>query len=203
MGKIDELRKKLGLPPAPPIRPAFNHPPEIESQQLEPSQTPTFPPSPLFKALTNLNFDAIDPIAFEKLTMTVFEAFGFKGRLTPPSGDHGIDIILENPYGELLCVQCKRYTADQTVSPKEVREFLGAMTYTRAKEGFFVTTSSFSDQCRDFAKDLNLHLIDNFLFRRLLIMAEETYRLYDNKIIEEPEVVLKSCLKSIQKSPII
>jgi len=65
--------------------------------------------------------------------------------LTPKTGDHGVDIKLESPSGSICVVQCKRYNRDQAVSAKELREFLGAMTFAKATLGFFITTSYFTE----------------------------------------------------------
>lgn len=133
--------------------------------------------SPLFACLTDkIDFVGMDPIAFEETVKTLFECFGLTGTLTPSSGDHGIDIQLRTSEGSVLVVQCKRYLADQVVSPREVREFLGAITYARAVEGFFVSTSRFSRQCYEFAQSQPLYLIDRALLKELFDQAEAGYR---------------------------
>jgi len=194
MGKIDELRKKFGVADA-PIQPVFGPRPSLgpnqhKSEQLRKIETQftaglekeinfyrsKVAPSPLFSVLAAKDFSTIDPIEFEKLTLVIFAAFGFKGNITPHSGDHGIDLLLENRIGKIFCVQCKRYNSDQYVSPKEIREFVGAMTYVHAIEGYFVTTSSFSTQCFEFAQKLPLHLIDKIVLNRLILSAETIYR---------------------------
>lgn len=210
MGKIDDLRQKLGLPisSASP-RSVFNSTQMGSSGSLK-TQLPSrgehvsetertlsvsrLSPSPLFIALASIDLCTIDPIMFEKLTMAIFETFGFKGRITPASGDHGIDIVLENPFGKIFCVQCKRYASGQLVSPREVREFLGAMTYIRASEGYFVTTSRFSAQCCEFARNFPLHLIDKAVLNNLLASAESLYREAHNEIINAPEDAIRKYL---------
>jgi hypothetical protein len=195
MGRIDELRKKFGLPPSQDQQPpqsGFQSQPVSDIKRT--SSIDRLSPSPLFIALASIDLCIIDPIVFEKLTMAVFETFGFKGRITPASGDHGIDIVLENPFGKTFCVQCKRYGPGQLVSPKEVREFLGAMTYIQACEGYFVTTSRFSSQCCEFARKLPLHLIDKVVLYNLLLSAESLYREANNEIINTPEDAIRRCL---------
>jgi|GEM_PF-5574956 len=214
MGRIDDLRKKLGLPPGDASKRCVFQTPD-SSHTIKPvtttvskktstvnlHETPTLEdemlmPSPLFRLLTGIGFYSMDPIKFEELIMGIFELFGFQGKLTPPSGDHGIDIELRSRSGNLLVVQCKRYQHDQLVSPKEVREFLGAITFTRATEGYFVTTSRFSEQCRVFAQGQPLHLVDGDALGKLMLLAETAYRYTsrNQSCIDAPEDFVRSHL---------
>lgn len=183
MGRIEELRRKFGLPT---YKAPSHHVIETPSAktQSEATREPSsrsgggpLLPSPLFSILIErMDFTVMDPITFEEIVKTLFECFGLIGTLTPSSGDHGIDIQLRTLEDSLLVVQCKRYAADQVVSPREVREFLGAITYTRAVEGYFVSTSKFSKQCYEFARSQPLYLIDRTLLKELFHQAEAGYR---------------------------
>ncbi|MHB8766577.1 MAG: restriction endonuclease [Deferrisomatales bacterium] len=180
MGRSDELRRKLGLPLAKPHLPHFlgaasgTAPPVA---RLAPSSRSTpelgMVPSPLFSCLIEkMEFSSLAPISFEEIVRTTFECFGLTGTLTSASGDHGIDIELRTSGGETAVVQCKRYLADQVVSPREVREFLGAIVYAKAHEGFFVSTSRFSKQCYEFSRSQPVYLIDRPLLKELFRQAE-------------------------------
>lgn len=48
--------------------------------------------------LLSFGFIHIDPIKFEELILSVFVVLGFKGHLTPPSGDDGIDLFLREEW---------------------------------------------------------------------------------------------------------
>jgi restriction endonuclease Mrr len=125
----------------------------------------------LIKYLIDFGFNHLEPLKFEELTLKVFEAFDFKGELTPTSGDEGIDILLTDPKGTKVIVQCKRYSEDQNISPKEVREFLGSMVHANAAYGYFITTTSFSEQAKEFIKDKNIYLIDRVRLKQLFLLA--------------------------------
>lgn len=113
----------------------------------------------LFKAVAYM-----DPIQFENFVFSIFEVFGFKGELTPNNGDEGIDLILYE-FGSVIIVQCKRFNNDLKVGSKELRDFLGAMFHTDAIHGYFITTSSFTDQAKSYCvSHKNITLID---FERL------------------------------------
>jgi HJR/Mrr/RecB family endonuclease len=91
----------------------------------------------LISYLTEFGFNHLDPLKFEELILNIFQVCGFKGELTPVSGDEGIDIQLVDPTGIKGIVQCKRYADDQPISPKDVREFLGSMVHAGAEYVIF------------------------------------------------------------------
>lgn len=130
-------------------------------------------PSELFRCMVSLGFYHVDPIAFELVMKQVFEIFGFTGALTPPTGDDGIDILLRSPKGSVSIVQCKRYSEELSVSPREVREFLGSLTFQKAAYGYFVSTSRFSSQAREFCNEHKILLIDGKGIEAIFLLAEE------------------------------
>lgn len=125
----------------------------------------------IVKVLLSFGFNHIDPIKFEELILRVFESLGFKGSLTPRSGDDGIDILLTDKREKRVIIQCKRYNDNQTISPKDVREFLGSMSHAKAEYAFFVTTSSFSENAKEFCKDKSIYLVDGEKLKRLFLLA--------------------------------
>jgi HJR/Mrr/RecB family endonuclease len=125
----------------------------------------------LVRYLIDFGFNHLEPLQFEELTLKVFEAMGFKGELTPITGDNGIDIVLTDPKGIKGVVQCKRYAEDQSISPKEVREFLGSMIHAKAEYGYFTTTTSFSEQAKEFSKGKTIFLIDRTKLKQLFLLA--------------------------------
>jgi hypothetical protein len=128
----------------------------------------------LIEFLISFGFNHLSPEDFERLILKMFEGFGFSGKLTPVTGDRGIDIILESPENIRAVVQCKRYDAEQTISAREVREFFGAMIHADAKFGYFITTSSFSDQAKSFCIGKGIELIDGVALKPLFIQSIRT-----------------------------
>ena len=125
----------------------------------------------LVKCLVSYGFNHIDPIKFEELILKIFEVFGYIGNLTQRSGDEGIDILLTDPEGSTVIVQCKRFTELQNITPKEVREFVGSMVHAKAKYGYFITTTSFSNQAEEFCKNKEIILIDGLRLKKLFLLA--------------------------------
>ena len=87
---------------------------------------------------------------FEKLCSRIFREKGFeKVKVTGRSGDGGIDgigVMKLSLVSFKVLFQCKRYK--DSVSPKEIREFKGAMT-GRAAKGIFLTTGRFTKAAID------------------------------------------------------
>ena len=65
---------------------------------------------------------------------------------TGGAGDQGVDAMLHNLYGLRVVVQSKFYASENPVTPKEVRDFLGAIALRKAVYGYFVTTSTFTKE---------------------------------------------------------
>ena len=94
---------------------------------------------------------------FEGWTATLFEQQGFRVITTPKTGDHGIDLIIQNGRDK-AAVQCKQ-VAD-TVGEPMVRDFYGALLHSGIPRGIFVTTNSFSTQANLFVRDKPVQLLD-------------------------------------------
>ena len=87
--------------------------------------------------LTNM-----DPGDFERLVGRALSARGYKVEHRGGRGDEGIDLLAARG-GETIAIQCKRYDQGQ-ITPKHVREFLGAITAAKVDRGVFVTTSTYT-----------------------------------------------------------
>jgi len=91
-------------------------------------------------------------------------------RITGRSGDGGIDgECSTDPLGiNKVFFQAKRW--QNSVSGPEIREFVGALTNHRIKQGIFITTSSFTSQAVQEAKSQNMvKLIDGQALMELMI----------------------------------
>ena len=129
-----------------------------------------FPVSASVDPTTNL--EQLSGINFEQLITMLLGKMGFQADITKASGDGGIDIVahLDKPImGGRYLIQCKRFSPGNSVGAPVVREFYGVLTADRkAVKGIFITTSNFTDQAREFARDLPVELIDGKQLRTLL-----------------------------------
>lgn len=188
MGKIEELRKNLGITtpfysvsegvrltenlnelPSPPDK--FKLAKAFAKLRTQESVSKDVLDNSLVNFLLSFGFNHIEPLKFEELILKVFEKFGFTGNLTPVTGDGGIDIFLYNANGLKGIAQCKRYAESQTISAKDIREFLGSMIHVNAQFGYFITTTIFSEQAREFSKDKQFYLIDGGMLRQIVLHA--------------------------------
>lgn len=105
------------------------------------------------------------PQFFENLVVDTIVKMGYggslkdAGRAIGQSGDEGIDgIINEDRLGlDVIYLQAKQWEGN--VSRPEIQKFAGALQGKRAKKGIFITTSDFSSEAREYAKNLEAKII--------------------------------------------
>jgi hypothetical protein len=100
---------------------------------------------------------------FELLVSEVFKrrSRNSKVELTRPTVDYGADVIITTGLmSKREIVQCKRYRPEVRVSSPDMQKFVGAMAKFKAKKGYFITTSTFSRHAANFAKGMNIELVD-------------------------------------------
>jgi len=117
------------------------------------------------------------PIFFEKMVAKLLLAMGYGGsekdilQNRGKSGDEGIDgIIKQDVLGlDKIYIQAKRWNGN--VSRPEIQKFVGAVHGQNASRGIFITTSSFTSEAKEYAKNINSNiiLIDGALLTSLMI----------------------------------
>jgi restriction system protein len=114
--------------------------------------------------VSTADLHSLTGVEFEKLIAMLLQRMGFHAEMTRATGDGGIDIVahLERPFvGGRYLIQCKRFSPDSLIGAPVIREFYGALVADRrAIKGVFITTSGFTVQAREFARNLPLELID-------------------------------------------
>jgi restriction system protein len=120
---------------------------------------------------------AVTPRFFENLVIELLVAMGYGGsyadaaRVVGQSGDGGIDgIIKEDRLGlENIYVQAKRW--EGTVGRPTIQQFAGALQGHRARKGVLITTSSFTKDAVEYARNLQttIVLIDGRQLTELMI----------------------------------
>ncbi len=117
------------------------------------------------------------PSFFEKLVLDVLVAMGYGGSREDAAlavggvRDGGIDgLIKEDRLGlDTIYVQAKRWTG--AVGRPQVQAFAGSLDAHHAHKGVFITTSSFTEDARQFVKSIEkrLALIDGEMLANLMI----------------------------------
>jgi len=136
------------------------------------------------------------PRFFEHLAVELLIAMGYKGldgfaRVTSATKDGGIDgVIKQDPLGiGRVYIQAKRYQRANKVGRPDIDAFYGALRRERADRGVFITSSSFSKEAEEAAKDFSIVTIDGIQLTDLMLQygvgvkVEKSYHLY--KIDEE------------------
>ncbi|EPF1435459.1 restriction endonuclease [Pseudomonas aeruginosa] len=123
-----------------------------------------------------------DPAFFERIVVDLLLKMGYgwhsslAGQVTGGKGDEGIDgVIYEDKLGlEKIYIQAKRYK-QTSVSPGEIRDFIGAMSVKGARKGVFFTSSDFTAQAKKHASQaqgMSIMLIDGLLLCDYLVQHE-------------------------------
>ena len=98
----------------------------------------------------------LSPQDFEHEVAGLLESIGYYAKLTPATGDGGVDIILSKN-GRGILVQCKKYNSK--VGPAPVRELYGVLMSRGVKEGWLVCPSGFTNGARSFAEKHGIRLM--------------------------------------------
>lgn len=96
------------------------------------------------------------PAFFEKLVVDLLIAMGYggswedAGEVTGGPGDGGIDgIINQDKLGlDVVGIQAKRRTTENSVGPSVINEFVGALRLKGLGKGVIITTASFSSNAK-------------------------------------------------------
>jgi restriction system protein len=105
------------------------------------------------------------PAFFERLVIELLVKMGYGGSLKEAanivgkSGDAGIDgIIKEDKLGlDAIYIQAKRW--DSVVGRPEIQKFVGALDGQKARKGIFITTSGFSKEAIEYAKNTTVKVV--------------------------------------------
>ncbi|MFD1736130.1 restriction endonuclease [Bacillus salitolerans] len=104
-------------------------------------------------------FSELDGFQFERLCYLYFKDLGFKPRETPPSGDHGVDLIITDPKDGLdIAVQIKNYSPSNTVGNNDLIKLMGGKRAYKCPGTLFITTSSYTNKALEFATESKMEI---------------------------------------------
>lgn len=97
--------------------------------------------------------DKMEGVEFEHFLADVFRRKGYMVKLTPASGDYGVDLIIMK--GEMkIAVQCKRYSG--TVGVSAVQEVFAGKSFYDCNEAMVVTNSTLTTPAANTARKLGV-----------------------------------------------
>ena len=118
----------------------------------------------------------MSPQFFERLVLDLMLRMGYGGSsamglLTAPGADGGIDgVINEDQLGlDVIYLQAKKW--ENSVGRPEIQKFVGALHGQRARKGVFLTTSTFTDDARQYVQNIDprVVLIDGAHLAQLMV----------------------------------
>lgn len=106
-------------------------------------------------------FAHIDAQRFAAVCETWFSWAGFDTRAQALRTDEGVDIWLHAPKtpGPVAIVRC-RHGLDRPVGVTEMRDFHGVVTSSKTAHGTFTTTSTYTPEALQFARDNGIDAVD-------------------------------------------
>lgn len=157
----------------------------IEAESIASQETPEEELQRLFQSIrSSLESELLDafknatPIFFEKIVLNLLVSIGYGGSIedaaktTKRSGDDGIDgVIKEDRLGlDVIHIQAKRWT-ERVVGRPEIQNFAGSLEGQRGRKGVFITTSSFTQEAREYVSRIEkkIVLIDGTELARLCV----------------------------------
>lgn len=134
----------------------------------------------------------IDPYFFEQVIANLLSAMGYgKSTVTKKSGDGGIDgEVNQDKLGlDKIFFQAKRYGENNSVTARDVRDFVGTLDLHGVNKGIFITTSRFPKDTKDTLNRTpkNILLIDGPKLARLMIeynVGVSSEKIYEIKKID-------------------
>jgi restriction system protein len=145
----------------------------IEAETTVSQETPEEELQRLFQSIrSRLESELLDafknatPIFFEKIVLNLLVSIGYGGSIedaaktTKRSGDDGIDgVIKEDRLGlDVIHIQAKRWT-EKAVGRPEIQNFAGSLEGQRGRKGVFITTSSFTQEAREYVSRIEKKIV--------------------------------------------
>jgi restriction system protein len=121
-------------------------------------------------------FAAIDAQRFAAVCETWFSWAGFDTRCDSQRNHEGVDIWLHAAKipGPVAIVRCK-HAQDKPVSLREMQEFQGMVATCKSAHGTFTTTSTYTPEALQFAREHDIEAVDGkALLRRIMTRTRQS-----------------------------
>lgn len=110
--------------------------------------------------------EAVDPHELEGIVLEAYQRLGYHVRATPKSGDDGLDGVLFKE-DTAIGIQVKRWR--NSVTGPQMREFLGALSFSGLTTGHFLTTGKVSSRARLYAEKAGVVIMEGLEVKALLL----------------------------------
>lgn len=135
------------------------------------------------------NITTLRTITWQEFEILVGEAYRRKGYSVSETGgggaDGGVDLVIKKG-GEKLLIQCKHWKF-QKAGVKIVRELYGVIAAEGASGGIVITSGTFTQEAKDFARGKPLELVDGNKLMKLVADVQKSptpgaYKAPDNTV---------------------
>jgi restriction system protein len=143
-----------------------------------------------FDLLMSLEWKRYEEICKELLQLEIKGRF--KVNVTQIGADGGIDLTVTDSKGKLLAIgQCKAWS--NVVGVSLIRELYGVMASEKVEQGYFFTTSWFSNDAIEFAKGKKLKLFDGTQQIKMILSLRKQEQVRLIKIATEGDYQTPTC----------
>jgi len=114
------------------------------------------------------NFTSMNHFEFEEFIGELFKKMGYEVKVTKKTGDYGIDVVATKGE-EIIAIQVKKYAAGHHVGAPDVQNTLGSMHKYKATKAIIITTSNFTVQAEEQAKEAPIELWNKRILHDMVI----------------------------------
>ena len=132
---------------------------------------------------------------FEEVCAEFLKIKNYDAGMTCVGADGGIDVLVKEEDGTIIAIaQCKAF-GSKRVGVSLIRELFGVMASEKVEQGLFFTTSTFSDDAVEFAKNKPISLVDLKAFVGLVngLEGDSRQRLY--KVVAQGDFTVPTCVR--------
>lgn len=130
---------------------------------------------------------------YEEVCMEYLRIKNCAADVTCTGADGGIDIKIADKNGNMLAIgQCKAW--NKPIGVSLIRELYGVKASEQIKHGIFLTTSIYSQEAIEFAKNKALLLIDGDVFVKLINDLDEINKQRIDQIATEGDYTTPTCV---------
>jgi len=130
---------------------------------------------------------------FEDVCMEYLILKNCDAKVTSIGADGGMDMKVSDKNGNVIAVaQCKSW--DKPIGVNLIRELYGVMAAERVKHGIFLTTSTYTNDAKTFAKGKALILIDGEEFVSMINGLEVEDKKKIDKLIDQDTYKTPTCV---------
>jgi restriction endonuclease Mrr len=121
-------------------------------------------------SMISTNYTTVAPFEFECVVADLFTKMGYSTRTTKKTGDYGIDVVAQDGT-DVIAIQVKKYMKGNNVGNRDVQMLLGAMQLStvKANKAIIITTSDFTVQAKEQAKEAPIELWNGTYFNSLIL----------------------------------